>query len=133
VKAAVFERYGPPEVLEVVEVAEPAPEPEQVRAREPRVVDAAYIASALDYARFTLKPYGFFDRNPALNVPATEAQALRARRGDRRRRRRLLLPRGELSPGAGPHPRLAGTDRETPPGHAHELPTPSFTRRPGAR
>jgi primary-amine oxidase len=23
-----------------------------------------------DYAKFTLKPYGFFDRNPALNVPA---------------------------------------------------------------
>jgi primary-amine oxidase len=28
----------------------------------------------VDYARFTLKPYGFFDRNPALNVPATEAK-----------------------------------------------------------
>jgi primary-amine oxidase len=25
-----------------------------------------------DYAKFTLKPYGFFDRNPALNVPASE-------------------------------------------------------------
>lgn len=24
----------------------------------------------VDYAKFTLKPYGFFDRNPALNVPA---------------------------------------------------------------
>ncbi|HEY8912082.1 primary-amine oxidase [Lacisediminihabitans sp.] len=25
-----------------------------------------------DYAKFTLKPYGFFDRNPALNVPPNE-------------------------------------------------------------
>ncbi|KJF19252.1 primary-amine oxidase [Rhodococcus sp. WS3] len=25
----------------------------------------------VDYAKFTLKPHGFFDRNPALNVPAT--------------------------------------------------------------
>jgi primary-amine oxidase len=25
-----------------------------------------------DYARFTLKPYGFFERNPTLNVPANE-------------------------------------------------------------
>ncbi|HAM25962.1 MAG TPA: tyramine oxidase [Microbacteriaceae bacterium] len=25
-----------------------------------------------DYAKFTLKPYGFFDRNPALNVPPSE-------------------------------------------------------------
>lgn len=24
----------------------------------------------VDYAKFTLKPYGFFPRNPALNVPA---------------------------------------------------------------
>ncbi|MWB99611.1 primary-amine oxidase [Agromyces seonyuensis] len=27
----------------------------------------------VDYAKFTLKPYGFFDRNPALNVPAPAA------------------------------------------------------------
>ena len=27
----------------------------------------------VDYARFTLKPYGFFDRNPTLNVPAPTA------------------------------------------------------------
>jgi primary-amine oxidase len=26
-----------------------------------------------DYAKFTLKPYGFFPRNPTLNVPASEA------------------------------------------------------------
>jgi len=26
----------------------------------------------VDYAKFTLKPYGFFGRNPALNVPAAE-------------------------------------------------------------
>ena len=25
----------------------------------------------VDYAKFTLKPYGFFDRNPSLNVPAS--------------------------------------------------------------
>ena len=27
----------------------------------------------VDYAKFTLKPYGFFDRNPALNVPSSES------------------------------------------------------------
>ncbi len=29
----------------------------------------------VDYAKFTLKPYGFFGRNPALNVPAPDAAA----------------------------------------------------------
>ncbi|NQX35218.1 primary-amine oxidase [Herbiconiux sp. VKM Ac-2851] len=29
----------------------------------------------VDYAKFTLKPYGFFDRNPALNVPAPSQPA----------------------------------------------------------
>jgi len=29
----------------------------------------------VDYAKFTLKPYGFFDRNPALNVPAPGSSA----------------------------------------------------------
>ena len=27
----------------------------------------------VDYAKFTLKPYGFFGKNPALNVPAAVA------------------------------------------------------------
>jgi primary-amine oxidase len=27
----------------------------------------------VDYAGFKLKPQGFFDRNPALNVPAAES------------------------------------------------------------
>ena len=26
-----------------------------------------------DYAKFTLKPYGFFDRTPVLNVPPNES------------------------------------------------------------
>ncbi|MFC4245267.1 hypothetical protein ACFOYW_18000 [Gryllotalpicola reticulitermitis] len=26
-----------------------------------------------DYVKFTMKPYGFFDRNPALNIKATES------------------------------------------------------------
>ena len=30
----------------------------------------------VDYTGFTLKPVGFFDRNPALDVPPTEAEAL---------------------------------------------------------
>jgi primary-amine oxidase len=27
----------------------------------------------VDYAKFTLKPYGFFGRNPTLNVPSSES------------------------------------------------------------
>jgi primary-amine oxidase len=29
----------------------------------------------VDYAKFTLKPHGFFGRNPALNIPAPDAAA----------------------------------------------------------
>jgi primary-amine oxidase len=29
----------------------------------------------VDYAKFTLKPYGFFGANPTLNVPASEPVA----------------------------------------------------------
>ena len=32
----------------------------------------------VDYAKFTLKPYGFFPRNPALNVPASVSAAAEA-------------------------------------------------------
>ncbi|MGO4103496.1 primary-amine oxidase [Leifsonia sp. YAF41] len=35
----------------------------------PRVED--WPVMPVDYAKFTLKPYGFFGRNPALNVPAS--------------------------------------------------------------
>ncbi|RFA09016.1 tyramine oxidase [Subtercola boreus] len=34
-----------------------------------------------DYAKFTLKPYGFFDRNPALNVPASAGSGSHAGAG----------------------------------------------------
>ncbi len=37
----------------------------------PRVED--WPVMPVDYAKFTLKPYGFFGRNPALNVPSSEA------------------------------------------------------------
>ncbi|GAA0417898.1 primary-amine oxidase [Leifsonia naganoensis] len=37
----------------------------------PRVED--WPVMPVDYAKFTLKPYGFFGRNPALNVPAAES------------------------------------------------------------
>ena len=37
----------------------------------PRVED--WPVMPVDYAKFTLKPYGFFDRNPALNVPSSES------------------------------------------------------------
>ncbi|GAA0992348.1 primary-amine oxidase [Subtercola frigoramans] len=36
----------------------------------PRIEDWPVMPT--DYAKFTLKPYGFFDRNPALNVPPSE-------------------------------------------------------------
>jgi primary-amine oxidase len=29
----------------------------------------------VDYAKFTLKPYGFFGANPAMNVPANKPVA----------------------------------------------------------
>ena len=37
----------------------------------PRVED--WPVMPVDYAKFTLKPYGFFGRNPSLNVPSSEA------------------------------------------------------------
>jgi primary-amine oxidase len=37
----------------------------------------------VDYAGFTLKPVGFFDRNPALDVPATGGAHCSARGGHR--------------------------------------------------
>jgi primary-amine oxidase len=37
----------------------------------PRVED--WPVMPVDYARFTLKPHGFFERNPALNVPPSES------------------------------------------------------------
>ncbi|PSL37247.1 primary-amine oxidase [Labedella gwakjiensis] len=55
----------------------------------------------VDYAKFTLKPYGFFDRNPALNVPApADAHC-------------------SMSPGAGVHGEHAGHGAEGHHGHAH--------------
>jgi primary-amine oxidase len=35
----------------------------------------------MDYAKFTLKPYNFFERNPALNVPAPAAAHCSAETG----------------------------------------------------
>jgi primary-amine oxidase len=39
----------------------------------PRVED--WPVMPVDYAKFTLKPYGFFGKNPAMNVPANEPTA----------------------------------------------------------
>jgi primary-amine oxidase len=36
----------------------------------------------VDYTGFTLKPYGFFDRNPALDVPPTRGAHCSARHAD---------------------------------------------------
>lgn len=30
----------------------------------------------VDYAKFTLKPFGFFDRNPTLDVPASPSHCM---------------------------------------------------------
>ncbi|BDZ53857.1 primary-amine oxidase [Agromyces marinus] len=40
----------------------------------PRVED--WPVMPVDYAKFTLKPYGFFGRNPTLNVPSSEAMGM---------------------------------------------------------
>ena len=61
----------------------------------PRVED--WPVMPVDYAKFTLKPYGFFDRNPTLNVPASEAMGMACHvgeppAGDRRDSRDLLAP-----------------------------------------
>lgn len=40
----------------------------------PRVED--WPVMPVDYAKFTLKPYGFFDRNPTLNVPSSESMGM---------------------------------------------------------
>ena len=61
----------------------------------PRVED--WPVMPVDYAKFTLKPYGFFDRNPTLNVPASEAMGMACHvgeppAGDVRDSRDLLPP-----------------------------------------
>jgi len=61
----------------------------------PRVED--WPVMPVDYAKFTLKPYGFFDRNPTLNVPASEAMGMACHvggqaQGDRPHSRDLLAP-----------------------------------------
>ena len=61
----------------------------------PRVED--WPVMPVDYAKFTLKPYGFFDRNPTLNVPASEAMGMACHaggqaEGDRPDSRGLLAP-----------------------------------------
>ncbi|RWZ59279.1 primary-amine oxidase [Labedella populi] len=55
----------------------------------------------VDYAKFTLKPYGFFDRNPALNVPAP------------------VVAHCSMSPGAGVHGEHAGHGHAGAHDHAH--------------
>jgi primary-amine oxidase len=40
----------------------------------PRVED--WPVMPVDVARFTLKPYGFFDKNPGLNVPEPEEHCM---------------------------------------------------------
>lgn len=46
----------------------------------PRVED--WPVMPVDYAKFTLKPYGFFGKNPTLNVPASEPVAHCSHGGD---------------------------------------------------
>ncbi len=50
-KAIVYTQYGPPDVLQLKEVAKPAPKDNQVLVK----VQAA-SANALDWRRFTMSP-----------------------------------------------------------------------------
>ena len=44
------------------------------RPHFPRLED--WPVMPVDYAKFTLKPYGFFDRNPTLDVPSSESMGM---------------------------------------------------------